>query len=189
VSSHFIEFTGVGIVLLFLGWILTLTEKGGMYWDTFRMKFPVLGQLHQDSMMTRFAKTFGILMGAGVPVLESLSHCKRVVQNRVVARAVEEAQAMIRDGFAISIALKKVKVFPSTMVQLVATGEETGEMDQLLERASYFYEKQVEAVVERLTSLIQPLMIMLLGIVVIIIVISIYLPIFNIGRALRAGLG
>jgi type II secretory pathway component PulF len=75
------------------------------------------------------------------------------------------------------------------MVQLIATGEDTGEMDRLLERASYFYEKQVEAVVERLTSLIQPLMIMLLGAVVIVIVISIYLPIFQIGRALRAGLG
>ena len=96
---------------------------------------------------------------------------------------------MVRDGFAISVALKKTGVFPSTMVQLVATGEETGEMDRLLERASYFYEKQVEAVVERLTSLIQPLMIIGLGAVVVVIVVSIYLPIFEIGRVMRAGLG
>ncbi|MDP8206804.1 MAG: type II secretion system F family protein [Candidatus Electryonea clarkiae] len=189
VSGHFIEFTGLGLVVLFFGWIMTLTEKGGIAWDTFRMKFPVLGQLHHDAMMNRFAKTFGILMGAGVPILESLTHTKRVVRNHVVERAIEQCQTMIRDGFAVSVALKKVKVFPSTLIQLVATGEETGEMDQLLDRAAYFYEKQVEAVVERLTSLIQPLMIVLLGGVVIIIVVAIYLPIFNIGRALRAGLG
>ncbi len=188
-SSNFIQIIGMSIVGLFLGWILTLTDKGGIIWDTFRMKFPVLGQLHQDSMVTRFAKTFGILMGAGVPVLEALNHTQKVVGNKVVYRAIENSKAMIRDGFAISVALKKTKVFPSTLIQLISTGEETGEMDKLLDRAAYFYEKQVEAVVERMTSLIQPLMIMLLGAVVIIIVISIYLPIFNIGRALRSGLG
>ncbi len=189
VSTHFIEFTGLGLVILFFLWILTLTEKGGIAWDTFRMNFPVLGQLHKDSMMTRFAKTFGILMGSGVPVLEALNHSKGVVGNRVVARAIDNSKAMIRDGFAISVALKKTKVFPSTLIQLIATGEDTGEMDQLLERAAYFYEKQVEAVVERMTSLIQPLMIILLGGMVVLIVVSIYLPIFKIGQALRAGLG
>lgn len=189
VSTNFIEVVGMLLALLFFGWILTLTEKGGIAWDTFRMNFPVLGQLHRDSMMTRFAKTFGILMGSGVPVLEALNHCERVLGNRVFRRALINSKAMIRDGFSISVALKKTKVFPSTMIQLISTGEETGEMDRLLDRAAYFYEKQVEAVVERLTSLIQPLMIMLLGVVVIVIVVSIYLPIFQIGRVLRAGLG
>ncbi len=189
VSSNFLEFTGVGLVVLFFLWILTLTERGGITWDTIRMNFPVLGQLHRDSMMTRFAKTFGILMGSGVPVLEAMGHCQRVVGNRVVKRAIDNSKAMIRDGFSISMSLKKTKIFPSTLIQLIATGEETGEMDRLLESASQFYEKQVEAVVERLTSLIQPLMIMMLGAVVIVIVVSIYLPIFQIGRALRGALG
>ncbi len=189
VSTHFVEFAGLSLIVLFFLWILTLTEKGGIAWDTFRMNFPVLGQLHRDSMMTRFAKTFGILMGAGVPVLEALNHSKGVVGNRVVARAIENSKSMIRDGFAISVALKKTKAFPSTLIQLIATGEDTGEMDQLLERAAYFYEKQVEAVVERLTSLIQPLMIIMLGGMVVVIVVSIYMPIFKIGQALRAGLG
>ena len=188
-SENFFQFASLGLVIFIIGWILTLTERGGLIFDSFRLKFPVLGQLHQDSMMTRFAKTFGILMGSGVPVLESINHCQKVVGNRVFKKALDDVKTMIRDGFAISVALKKTGVFPSTMVQLVATGEETGEMDRLLERASYFYEKQVEAVVERMTSLIQPLMIMMLGAVVIVIVVSIYLPIFQIGRVMRAGLG
>lgn len=188
-SENFVATTGVLIFLFILAWILTLTERGGIYWDTFRIKFPVLGQLHVDSMMNRFSKTFGILMGAGVPVLEGLEHCRRVVGNKVIRRALEDTKTMVKDGFAISVAMKKTGKFPSTLVQLVATGEETGEMDRLLDRAAYFYEKQVEAVSERLTSLIQPMMIILLGAVVLTIVITIYLPIFQIGRVMQAGLG
>jgi len=188
-SENFLAFSGVTLVALVFFWIFTLTEKGGIMWDTFKMKFPVLGQLHKDSEMTRFSKTFGILMGSGVPVLEGVTHCQKVVGNRVLKRALEDVKTMIKDGFAISVAMKKTNVFPSTMIQLVATGEETGEMDNLLERASYFYEKQVEAVVERLTSLIQPLMIIMLGALVVVIVVSIYLPIFKIGQVMRAGLG
>ncbi|MBZ0263445.1 type II secretion system F family protein [bacterium] len=188
ISENLIVFVGLSLLILFLGWILTLTERGGLIWDAFRLRFPVLGPLHRDTMMNRFAKTFGILMGAGVPVLEALTHTQRVVGNRVVEKALTNAKAMIRDGFAISVAMKKTGAFPSTLIQLMATGEETGEMDQLLERASYFYEKQVEAVVERLTGLIQPIMIMMLGLMVVLVVISIYLPIFQIGRAMRAGI-
>jgi len=188
ISENLIVFVGLLLLGLFLLWILTLTEKGGILWDTLRMRFPVLGPLHRDTMMNRFSKTFGILMGSGVPVLEALTHTERVVGNRVVERAIKQAKAMIRDGFAISVALKKTRVFPSTLIQLIATGEETGEIDQLLERASYFYEKQVEAIVERLTGLIQPIMIMMLGVMVILVVVSIYLPIFMMGRAMRAGI-
>lgn len=188
ISENFLVFTGLLLLVLFLGWIITLTERGGIAWDKFRLMFPVLGALHRDTMMNRFAKTFGILMGAGVPVLEALTHTQKVVGNKVVERAIINAKAMIRDGFAISVALKKTRAFPSTLVQLIATGEETGEIDQLLARASYFYEKQVEAVVERLTGLIQPIMIMMLGVMVIMVVISIYLPIFQVGRAMRAGI-
>ncbi len=188
-SENFLAAFGLLILVLAVGWVLTLTQKGGIIWDSFKMKFPVLGQLHMDGMMNRFAKTFGILMGSGVPVLESINHCQRVVGNRVVKRALDDVKVMVKDGFAISVAMKKTGVFPPTLIQLVATGEETGEMDRLLERAAYFYEKQVEAIAERLTSLIQPMMIILLGVTVLVILVTIYLPIFQIGRVMRAGLG
>jgi type IV pilus assembly protein PilC len=188
-SENFVASVGITIVAFIAIWTLTLTERGGIAWDTFRIKFPVLGQLHVDSMMNRFSKTFGILMGAGVPVLEGIDHCRKVVGNRVIQRALDDVKTMVKDGFSISVSMKKTGKFPSTLVQLVATGEETGEMDRLLDRAAYFYEKQVEAISERLTSLIQPMMIILLGGVVLVILVSIYLPIFQIGRVMQSGLG
>lgn len=138
--------------------------------------------------MNRFAKTFGILLGSGVPVLESLGHVQQVVRNRVIVRALETSKMLIKDGFAISVALKKTDVFPPTLVQLIATGEETGEMDRLLDKASYFYAKEVEATVSRLTSLIEPMMIVAIGAVVVSIIVTIYLPIFKLGMALQRGL-
>ncbi|NQU05191.1 MAG: type II secretion system F family protein, partial [Calditrichaeota bacterium] len=85
-------------------------------------------------------------------------------------------------------ALKKTDVFPPTLIQLIATGEETGEMDKLLDKAAYFYAKQVDAIVDRLTALIEPLMIVVLGAVVVTIIVTIYLPIFKLGFALQRGL-
>ncbi len=188
-SENFFATVGISLVAFIFGWTLTLTERGGIAWDTFRIKFPVLGQLHLDSMMNRFSKTFGILMGSGVPVLEGIDHCQRVVGNRVIRRALDDVKTMVKDGFSISVSMKKTGKFPSTLVQLVATGEETGELDTLLDRAAYFYEKQVDSISERLTSLIQPMMIILLGGLVLVILVSIYLPIFQIGRVMQAGLG
>ena len=141
-----------------------------------------------NSVMNKFAKTFGILLGSGVPVLDSLNQIQKVVGNRVVEKGIREAKVLIKDGFAISVALKKTQVFPPTLVQLAATGEETGEIDDLLDKAASFYEKQVDAIVDRLTSLIEPLLIVLIGSVVLIIIISLYLPIFYLGMAVRQGL-
>ena len=188
ISNYFVTIALLTIVVLFVGWIVSMTEKGGMVFDTIKLHFPVFGMLVQNSIMNKFAKTFGILLGSGVPVLESLTHVQRVVRNRVIVRALETSKMLIKDGFAISVALKKTDVFPPTIIQLIATGEETGEMDRLLDKAAYFYAKQVDAVVERLTSLIEPLMIVVLGAVVVSIIISIYLPIFKLGFALSRGL-
>lgn len=171
-----------------VAWISSMTEKGGMIFDTIKIHFPVFGMLVENSLMNKFAKTFGILLGSGVPVLESLTHVQKVLGNRVFIKALETAKMLIKDGFAISVAMKKVDVFPPTLVQLIATGEETGEMDKLLDKAAYFYAKQVDAIVSRLTSLIEPIMIMVLGAVVVSIIVTIYLPIFKLGMALQRGL-
>jgi len=188
VSRNFVPVL-LGCILGVIGlWFASMTEKGGIIFDTIKLHFPVFGMLVENSVMNKFAKTFGILLAAGVPVLESLGHVQRVVGNRVLVRALETAKMLIKDGFAISVALKKVDVFPPTLVQLIATGEETGEMDKLLDKASYFYAKQVDAIVSRLTSLSEPIMIIVLGAVVVSIIVTIYLPIFKLGMALQRGL-
>jgi len=187
-GTYFIPFTIGTIAIIFGAWFSTMTEKGGYIFDTITMHFPVFGNLVRNSMMNRFAKTFGILLGAGVPVLECLTHVQRVVGNRVIVHALETSKMLIKDGFSISVALKKTDVFPSTLIQLIATGEETGEMDKLLDKAAYFYAKQVDAIVERLTALIEPMMIIIIGAVVVSIIVTIYLPIFKLGMAIQRGL-
>jgi type IV pilus assembly protein PilC len=187
-SRYFFPFFALAIIAVIGGWVVSLTEKGGMVFDTIKLHFPIFGLLVENTIMNKFSKTFGILLGSGVPVLESLTHVQRVVRNRVLVKALETSKMLIKDGFAISVALKKTDVFPPTLIQLIATGEETGEMDKLLDKAAYFYAKQVDAVVDRLTSLIEPMMIVAIGAVVVSIIVTIYLPIFKLGMALQRGM-
>ena len=188
VSSNFFVAAGILILFAFVLWFISMTRRGGYIFDTLKLRFPVFGNLIMNSLMNKFAKTFGILVGSGVPMLESIDHVYRVVQNRVIQRGLKNAKAMVKDGFSVSVAMKKSMVFPPTLVQLIATGEETGEMDKLLDKAAYFYEKQVDSIVDRLTSLIEPLLIILIGVVIGSIVITVYLPIFYLGQKMRAGL-
>ncbi|MCX7834620.1 MAG: type II secretion system F family protein [bacterium] len=183
-SQNFLPVTGIVIAIIVAIWIISKTERGAFVIDSIKLKIPVFGALIEYSIMNKFARTFGILMGAGVPVLESFNQVQRVVNNEVIGRGIVAIKKMVKDGFAISIALKKSGVFPATLVQLVQTGEETGEMDKLLEKAAYFYEKQVDAMVERMTSLIEPMLIIILGGVVTAILVSVYLPVFKLGRAI-----
>lgn len=175
------------IIAMVIMWILTKTRRGGMIWDSFKLQFPVFGSLLLNSLMEKFARTFGILIGAGVPVLESMAHSIRVVENRVIAGALRDASGMVKDGYSISVALRKTGIFPPIMVQLIQTGEETGEMNRLLEKAAEFYTKQVDATVGRLTALIEPMLIITIGAVVGVILISVYLPVFMLGRAVQHG--
>jgi type IV pilus assembly protein PilC len=188
ISHNLLVSLGIFLLVIACLWFISMTRRGGYVLDTVKLRFPVFGNLIMNSLMNRFAKTFGILVGSGVPMLESIDHVYRVVGNRVIQRGLKNAKAMVKDGFAVSVAMKKSMVFPPTLVQLIATGEETGEMDKLLDKAAYFYEKQVDAIVDRLTSLIEPLLILLIGVVIGTIVVCIYLPIFYLGRTvLRSG--
>ncbi|RPH96367.1 type II secretion system F family protein [candidate division KSB1 bacterium] len=186
VNNAFMAFMVVLAVITGL-WVLTKTRRGGLIWDTMKLSFPVFGGLLMSSIMDKFARTFGILIGSGVPVLESLNHAIRVVGNRVIANGLRSASGMIKDGFAISVALRKTGTIPPIVVQLIATGEETGEINRLLEKVAEFYSKQVDATIGRLTALIEPLLIIMIGGVIGIILISIYLPVFMLGRAVQSG--
>jgi len=113
---------------------------------------------------------------------------KRVVGNRVYEKAIGIATEFIRDGYNISAALRHAEKFPAIMLQLTSTGEETGEIDTLLDKSADFYGKQVDSMVSRMTSLIEPLMIMFVGGMILVILVVTYLPIFYIGQAMRSGM-
>ena len=188
VTDHFIGTLGLvflGIVAL---WMIRLTRRGGYAIDSFLLKFPVFGTLITYNIYQKFSKTLGILLGAGVPVIPSMHLMKRVVGNRVYEKAIGIATEFIRDGYNISAALRHAEKFPAIMLQLTSTGEETGEIDTLLDKSADFYGKQVDSMVSRMTSLIEPLMIMFVGGMILVILVVTYLPIFYIGQAMRSGM-
>ena len=179
----FVTFTVIAII-----WLISKTQRGGYALDSFILKIPVFGTLTEQSILNKFCKTFGILIGAGVPVLETTALLRKVVDNKFYERAIDNASDLIRDGYNISTALRRTEVFPSILLQLASTGEDTGELDDLLDRAADYYQKQVDALVERMTTLIEPLLILLVGAVIALMVVLTYLPVFHLGSALQSGL-
>jgi len=192
ISDAVVESYGQVIFFLFVGlvvvWMIGLTRRGGYMIDTFKLNFPIFGTLINYNIYNKMTKTLGILLGAGVPVIPSMRLIQKVVDNRVYAKAVGTATEYIRDGYNISAAFRITEKFPSIMLQLLSTGEETGEIDSLLDKASDFYAKQVDSMVNRMTSLIEPLMIMFVGGMILVILIVTYLPVFYIGMAMKSGM-
>jgi type IV pilus assembly protein PilC len=167
---------------------VNMTYGGRLVIDGMKLRLPVLGQLQTYSMMSKFSRTFGMLMGAGVPVIDSMNLVNRVVENLKVKVGVGQATRFIKDGYSIAASMKKSGVFPSTLLSLAATGEETGEVKKMFTQAASFYDKQVDTTVTRLTSLITPVLIVLIAGVILFIVIAIYLPIFYLGSAFKRGM-
>ncbi len=183
-QNFFISVFGILFIAFWL-WVLTLTDRGELALDQMLLRMPVFGGLIHDSVMNKYAKTLGILFGSGVTVTEALKLVQGVVGNAVVSRGVGDLQEMLKDGYSLSNAMIKTSIFPPTLIQLTQTGEETGELDTLLKKAAEFYQKQVESVITRLTSLIEPMMIIGIGVVIATIVIVIYLPVFEFGQAVQ----
>ena len=183
-QNNFLSIFAVFILTILSIWIFTLTDTGRLIRDKIFLKIPIFGNLIEQNTLSKFSKTFGILISAGVSVLDSMGLIVKVVDNRVFELAVIDASKNIENGVSISESLKNTGVFPPIMIQLLSTGEETGEIDNLSLKASDFYTKQVNAIVDRLTSLIEPLLIVLVGVVIGGVIVVTYLPIFNFGSAL-----
>ena len=184
IKSNFIFVTFMTIASFVSFWLFTLTDFGRLAFDRFLLRIPVLGNLIKQNILSKFSKTFGILLSAGVSVLESMELVTRVVDNRLFELAIQKAAKDIENGIGISRALKDTATFPPIIIQLISTGEETGEIDKLALKASDFYTKQVNAIVERLTSILEPILLLLVAVIIGMIVIATYLPIFHFGEAL-----
>ena len=183
-KNNFLFMSCLIIISLIVLWLLSLTDSGSLTKDRLFLKTPIFGSLIEQGTLSKFAKTFGILVGSGVSIMDSMGLLEKVVDNRVYEIAINKAAINIENGVNISTALKETGEFPPILIQLLATGEETGEIDGLALKASDFYTKQVNAIVDRLTSIIEPLLIVLVGAVIGVIVIVTYLPIFHFGEAL-----
>src|SRR5439155_14172684 len=179
------------VVLLVLGaavWALrrwTKTDTGRDVYDRFKLRVPVFGKLVHKTALTRFSRTLASLLRSGVPILESLEITSETVNNTVISRAVKDVQSAVKTGESIAMPLATHKVFPPMVVQMMAVGEQTGALDSMLDKIGEFYEQEVAASVDALTSLIEPLLIMVMGAAVGSMVIALYLPMFNIIKLIK----
>jgi type IV pilus assembly protein PilC len=160
------------------------TPVGRLQIDKIAMKLPIFGDLIEKSAVARFCIIFGSLTRSGVPILNSLEIVRDVAGNQAIANAIEYARTEIQSGGMISIALQEQKVFPSLAIQMMAIGEETGELDKMLMKVGAFYETEVEEAVKGLTSMLEPLMIVVIGAIVGSILLSMYLPMFAVFQKL-----
>ncbi len=188
IRAHIVFTMAILLGIAILIFLFYLSDRGRYLVDSALLKIPVLGSLINNSIMNKFARSFSILMFSGVPIMDTMELVENVVQNARVESAVRKARVMVKEGYSVAGAFKRTGVFPSTLLQLMTTGEETGEMDKLLGKAADFYGKQVDSVIDRLTSLIEPILIILMAVVVGSIIIVTYLPIFNLGLAMTSGM-
>ncbi len=156
------------------------TEKGREVVDRLKLRVPVFGPLFHKVALSRFSATLGMLLKSGVPILAALDIVKETVNNKMISHAVTDVQASVREGESLAKPLGKHQVFPPMVVQMLAVGEETGAVDTMLEKVSQFYEAEVKATVDALTSLIEPLLIAIIGGAVGAAVVALYMPMFNI---------
>lgn len=156
------------------------TEDGRFQLDKIKLKLPVFGELFRKIAITRFARNLGILLRAGVPILQALEITADTVNNGVIGNAVKDVQESVREGESMNDPLSEHEVFPPMVVQMIAVGEETGAVDTMLDKIADFYDREVEATTEQLTALMEPIMIGVLGGIVGSMVIALYLPIFDI---------
>lgn len=187
ITSHL--FVAILLFLLAIAsiFLVYLTDRGRFVMDNIKLKIPVIGGVFTNSIMSKFARTFSILMAAGVPIMDTMELSENVVQNAVVEGAVRKARVLVKEGYGVANAFRRTGMFPPTLLQMIATGEETGDMDKLLGKAAQFYEKLVDSVIDRLTSLIEPLLIVMMAGIVGTIIVVIYLPIFDLGDAISQG--
>jgi type IV pilus assembly protein PilC len=155
------------------------TESGRYIWDSAKLKIPVFGKLAHKTALSRFARTFAVLSRTGVPILQAIDIVSATSGNRKMSKALEDVKASVRDGESLAEPLSRHAIFPPMVVQMMTVGEETGALDAMLGKVSDFYNREVDDMVNALTSLIEPLLIVVMGITVGGILIALYLPIFN----------
>lgn len=179
-KTHYVIIAGVLVWYAFKQIYKTVPGKFAI--DTMSLKLPVFGVLLKKAAITRFASTLSTLITSGVPILQAIDICRETSGNEVVTRAMDKVYSSVKDGETIHEPLAKCPVFPPLVIHMVAVGEETGAIDQMLTKVAEAYEREVEDTVAALTSILEPVLIVFLGIIVGTIVVALYLPLFTLPK-------
>ena len=184
-KTYWFMFVGAVLVGRFFFRRWKKTERGREVVDSLKLRAPVFGSLFHRTALSRFSSTLAMLLRSGVPILQALEIVSETVSNKVIGKAITDVQLSVRDGESIAKPLTKHAVFPPMVIQMIAVGEETGQVDTMLEKIAQFYDQEVEAAVDALTSLIEPILIAVIGGCVGAAVVALYLPMFQIIEKLQ----
>ena len=173
---------GGGLAIFFGIRTFVRSKKGKILWDRWKLKLPVFGPLIQKICMSRFSRTFAQLIRSGVPILEVLDIVAGASGNHVIETSIKAVGEDVERGDNLSVAMSKKPIFPPMLLRMVSAGEATGKIDTMLEKMADFWDEEVEALLDALTSLIEPMLIVFLGVIVGGIVIAMFLPIFKLNE-------
>jgi general secretion pathway protein F len=166
-------------IIVFGAYRFNKTERGRMFFDRLSLKLPVFGKINSMVVISRFTRTLGTLLASGIPLLDALKIGEAVMGNQVYGKTLEEVRSNVREGTSLAKPLRDSGVFPPLVTRMIAVGEQTGEMEEMLTKVADIYDQQVETMVSTLTSLLEPVMILIIGAVMGFIVFAVLLPIFN----------
>jgi len=185
--SHFLHDYGIYLIILliFLFFMLRRALKKTdvrRRWDSYKLRLPIFGRLVRGINTAQFTRTLSILAGSGVPVLDALRISGEVVANLPMREAVDEAALRVREGASISQSLSRSGLFPPMAIHLIASGEASGKLDSMLERAAISQERELEALTGTMLGIMEPALILVMGVIVLLIVLGILLPIFDLDQ-------
>ena len=169
---------------VFFGWYKK-TKQGKLYWDTLKLKLPIFGKVLQKTYLAQVADSLSALVRGGVSIIQSLNISGQIINNVIFQEIIWQARDEVKSGRSVSAVLERYyEQFPPLFCQMIKTGEKTGQIDDILEKLSDFYNKEVENVVNTLSQLIEPILIILLGIGVAILIFAVFMPIYNLARVM-----
>ncbi|HZI33912.1 MAG TPA: type II secretion system F family protein, partial [Candidatus Binatia bacterium] len=190
IVQHYLIYIVVVAGLGVWGWLAYIkTKRGRDFWDRQRIKLPIFGSIAHKICLARFTRTLASLIRSGVPILEVLQIVSQTVGNTVMEKAIKTSATDIERGEGISAALGKHPVFPTMIIRMMSAGEQTGNIDTMLERVSNFLDEEIETTLSGLMSLIEPLLIVFLGVVIGSMVVCMFLPIFNLANIVNGNPG
>jgi type IV pilus assembly protein PilC len=192
VSGVFRDYTVLAVLAVVVAAVLAYmglqTPRGRFLRDAAALRAPVFGGLVRKAIMARVCRTMALLLQSGIPLIDTMETVTQVAGNKVVEEALEHATQHVRDGEPLAETLRDTGQFPGMVVQLVATGEESGTLPSMLGKAALYYEQQVDNTVATLSSLIEPVLIVVMGAIAGAVIFALYLPIFTLGQAVKGGL-
>jgi MSHA biogenesis protein MshG len=174
---------GVGAVLGFKRW--TATENGGYVWDRTKLKFPIAGKIIRKATLARFSRSFALALKSGVPVVQAMMVVATTVENSFFSRAIEKMRDGVERGDSVLRMAAASGIFTPVVLQMIAVGEESGTLDEMLTEVADFYQQEVEYELKSLSAQIEPILIVFLGVLVMILALGIFLPIWDLGKVAK----